>query len=198
LAQLPSWAQETLRRHASDPRRRIPREQLAAGHSGDNAWDGMQRYLVETGELHNNARMGWGKAVASWAASPDDALQLLLELNNRFALDGHAPPSYGGLLGCLGLFEGPAQAEGRVLGRVAFKPPKPKYAALPSVAHLLGASSPKGAGPGAPSVPVGRVREVRLLPCGDAAEEHRAGAEPRKRRWTAKLRPGQGACIDVA
>ena len=34
----------------------------------------------ETGELHNNARMGWGKAVARWTASPVEALETLLEL----------------------------------------------------------------------------------------------------------------------
>ena len=39
------------------------------------------------------------------------------ELNNRFALDGHAPPSYGGVLGCLGLFEGPKQDSGRATCR---------------------------------------------------------------------------------
>ena len=40
--------------------------------SGDPAWDGMQRYLVETGELHNNARMGWGGAIPRWTASPEE------------------------------------------------------------------------------------------------------------------------------
>ena len=30
------------------------------------------------------------------------ALDLLIRLNDRFALDGGAPPSYGGLLWCLG------------------------------------------------------------------------------------------------
>ena len=28
-----------------------------------------------------------------------------MDLNNRFALDGHSPPSMAGLLGCMGLFE---------------------------------------------------------------------------------------------
>eukprot|EP00928_Gymnodinium_smaydae_P043893 TRINITY_DN29333_c0_g2_i1.p1 TRINITY_DN29333_c0_g2~~TRINITY_DN29333_c0_g2_i1.p1 ORF type:complete len:577 (-),score=100.33 TRINITY_DN29333_c0_g2_i1:248-1978(-) len=129
LAQLPSWAQETLLKHASDARRTIPYHALAAGRSGDRGWDSMQRYLVESGELHNNARMGWGKALAAWTSSPKDALETLVDLNNRFALDGHAPPSYGGLLGCLGLFEGP-KAESKITGKVSYKPPKAKYATL--------------------------------------------------------------------
>merc|ERR1719215_1685622 len=109
---------------------------LSEGRSGDASWDGMQSYLIQTGELHNNARMGWGKAIARWAPSPQGAIDLLVELNNKFALDGHAPPSYAGLLGCLGLFEGPKE-ERSVLGKVSFKPPKAKYAALRGLAGEL-------------------------------------------------------------
>eukprot|EP00927_Polykrikos_kofoidii_P049647 TRINITY_DN43682_c0_g1_i1.p1 TRINITY_DN43682_c0_g1~~TRINITY_DN43682_c0_g1_i1.p1 ORF type:complete len:574 (+),score=57.56 TRINITY_DN43682_c0_g1_i1:75-1796(+) len=130
LAQLPRWAQESLEQHAAERVRPISCHQLSCGQSGNKAWDGMQQYLVQTGELHNNARMGWGKAIAKWAASPQDALRSLVEINNRFALDGHAPPSYGGLLGSLGLFEGP-KSKSPVLGCIAFKPPKEKYAAMP-------------------------------------------------------------------
>merc|ERR1712137_1420108 len=129
--------------HEEDFRQAIPIKQLAAANSGDRGWDGMQRYLVETGELHNNARMGWGKAIARWAPNPQAAIDMLVELNNRFALDGFAPPSYGGLLGCLGLFEGPKQ-EGKVLGKISYKPPKAKYAALPrNIPEVLGKYDPK-------------------------------------------------------
>jgi len=131
LSQLPSWASETLRRHASDPRTVLGRNRLAKACSGDRAWDGMQRYLVETGELHNNARMGWGCAIPKWTASPEDAMHTLIDLNNTFALDGHAPPSYGGLLGCLGLFSGP-KGESAIFGKVSARPPKAKYAGMPS------------------------------------------------------------------
>lgn len=141
-------AKDTLQRHASDPRQVVPRARLLAGKSGDRAWDGMQTYLVATGELHNNARMGWGKAIARWAASPEEAVELLVELNNRFALDGHAPPSYAGVLGSLGLFEG-SKAEAPVLGRIAYKPPKARYAALPSkIDELAPHSAGGGARPG--------------------------------------------------
>jgi len=129
LAQLPSWSQDTLRRHAHERRSDMPIDKMAAAATGNAAWDGMQLYLRETGELHNNARMGWGKAIAKWAATPEQAIEALVVLNNRYALDGHAPPSYGGLLGCLGLFEG-QKREDSILGKVAFKPPKPKYSAL--------------------------------------------------------------------
>jgi len=198
LAQLPRWAQETLGQHAADPRRTIPRELLAVGRSGDAAWDGMQRYLVQTGELHNNARMGWGKAIARWAASPQDALEALLELNNRFALDGHAPPSYGGLLGCLGLFEGP-KGDSAVLGKVSYKPPKSRYAAMPEMARELLATAE-----GKPSVlsllsaePAGAcICEAAGSARGDSGDAA-ADTEPRKRRWQARLRDDAAVCIDL-
>ena len=60
-------------------------------------------------EMHNNARMGWGSQVVRWTVGgPQIAMETLLLLNNTFALDGHSPCSYGGLLGCLGLFSGPS------------------------------------------------------------------------------------------
>lgn len=145
-AQLPAWAQESLAKHSRDQRNVIPLEQLAAGLSNDKAWNSMQQYLVQTGELHNNARMGWGCAICKWTASPEQALQALVHLNNTYALDGHSPPSYGGLLGCLGLFTGP-KGEQSILGKVPFRPPKAKYAAMVNLVSTLGgvvASPPSG------------------------------------------------------
>jgi len=136
LSQLPSWASETLQKHASDARTSIALDRLASASSGDRAWDGMQRYLVETGELHNNARMGWGCSIPKWTSSPEDAIRTLIHLNNVFALDGHAPPSYGGLLGCIGLFSGP-KGESPIFGKVSARSPKAKYASMPSQISML-------------------------------------------------------------
>ena len=40
--------------------------QLESGSTHDEKWKAMQHYLVETGELQNNARMTWGKTVVHW------------------------------------------------------------------------------------------------------------------------------------
>ena len=82
-----------------------PLEDLAAARTGDPVWDAMQGYLVDTGELHNHARMTWGKTLVEWqkaAGSVDLVLHHLAYLNDRYALDGLSPPSYAGLLWCLG------------------------------------------------------------------------------------------------
>ena len=127
---VPAWARGQLRRAADGGGdAHVPRlEELEEGRSGDVLLDDCQRCLVLSGELHNNVRMTWGKAIPSWHAAilraaretaPCDAssqpiapaspavrlqaaLDLLIRLNDRYALDGGAPPSYGGLLWCLG------------------------------------------------------------------------------------------------
>ena len=107
---VPAWARNQLR--ATDPAPDV--EALARGASGDAYWDDCQKCLVLSGELHNNVRMAWGKAIPAWhgavlsgqEATPatrlQAALDLLVRLNDTYALDGGAPPSYGGLLWCLG------------------------------------------------------------------------------------------------
>merc|ERR1712032_723929 len=132
-------ARQTLEKHEHD--RRPVQEVahlLAKGTTGLNkSWDSLQKYMMQTGEMHNNARMGWGSQVVRWTAGgPQSALDALLLLNNTFALDGHSPCSYGGLLGCLGLFSGPS-AEKSIFGTVGDKYPKGKYVEVLSTVGLL-------------------------------------------------------------
>jgi len=115
---LPAWARRTLAAHAKDERAPLSWERLASGRTGDRLWDLAQRSLVIHGELHNNVRMTWGKAVIGWTPSADAAIATLIDLNNRFALDGADPASYGGILWCLGLFDRPFTPELSVLGSV--------------------------------------------------------------------------------
>ena len=92
--------------HAQDPRpANFTPEQLERAKTGDPLWDVLQRSLLRQGELHNNVRMTWGKALLQWTSSPAEALRRLIDLNHRFALDGSDPNSYGGILWCLGLFD---------------------------------------------------------------------------------------------
>ncbi len=113
---LPRWAKNTLLDHSIDQREATYTwEQLARGMSSDPLWDAAQKSLLIHGELHNNVRMTWGKALLGWTKDPDTALRTLIDLNHRYALDGNDPNSYGGLLWCLGLFDRP------------FKPEKPIY-----------------------------------------------------------------------
>lgn len=105
---LPGWAAETLREHRPvAPGRTYDWETLLRGVTGEPLWDLAERSLLRRGELHNNVRMSWGKALLPWAPRPERALKLMIDLNHRLALDGNDPNSYGGLLWCLGQFDRP-------------------------------------------------------------------------------------------
>ncbi len=119
LAALPDWARQTLAEHRMDPRPVIHSwETLARGSTGDALWDAAQRSLLIHGELHNNVRMTWGKALLNWTPDAQTALTLLIDLNHRYALDGRDPASYGGILWCLGQFDRPFKPARPILGTV--------------------------------------------------------------------------------
>ncbi|TWU59481.1 Deoxyribodipyrimidine photo-lyase [Rubripirellula tenax] len=125
LAGVPDWAQKTLQQHAGDDREKnCSWETLSRALSGDPLWDACQRSLVKHGELHNNVRMTWGKAILSWACSPGRALQLAIDLNHRYSLDGRDPSSYGGILWCFGQFDRPFQPESSIYGTIRTRDPK--------------------------------------------------------------------------
>ncbi len=120
---LPAWARETLRQHERDGRTALPSlEQLARAQTGDLLWDAAQRQLLTHGELHNNVRMTWGKAVLGWTRTASEALATLVDLNHRYALDGRDPGSYGGILWCFGALDRPFSPPVPVLGTVRPRP----------------------------------------------------------------------------
>ena len=124
LRALPRWAVESLHenahlRDAED----YPIERLEQARTSDALWNAAQLSLLRHGELHNNIRMTWGKALAQWSATPKAALRNLIDLNHRYALDGNNPNSYGGLLWCLGLFDRPFQGQQKsALGSIRARP----------------------------------------------------------------------------
>merc|ERR1711916_340739 len=123
LEAIPKWARDTLLKHKDDARPKIiSREDLSNGRTGNSLWDLAQKSLIHHGELHNNVRMTWGKALLLWTPTPSDALDVAIELNNRFALDGRDPSSYGGILWCFGVFDRPHHPETPIYGTVRTRP----------------------------------------------------------------------------
>jgi len=103
---LPDWAIKTLQQHAKDPRPAIySLEQFERAQTHDEVWNAAQRQLVTTGVMHNYLRMLWGKMILYWTRTPQDALSVLIELNNKYALDGRDPNSYSGIFWTLGRYD---------------------------------------------------------------------------------------------
>ena len=121
VGSLPRWSVQTLNEQHANTTHNITQKELETGTTNDAKWNAMQRYLVRTGELHNNVRMTWGKTVVSWASSlecesslqrSDVVLKTVCHLNDRFALDGLSPPSYAGILWCMGWTDKPTNNDG--------------------------------------------------------------------------------------
>ncbi len=103
---LPEWARATLEDHASDPREHVyTLDDLAAASTDDELWNAAQRQLLHEGVIHNYLRMLWGKRILEWTRHPRGALEVMIELNNRYALDGRDPNSYSGICWVLGRFD---------------------------------------------------------------------------------------------
>lgn len=105
---LPGWARQTLEEHVQDPRAIVYRlEALEAALTGDVVWNAAQRELVREGRIHNYLRMLWGKRVLEWMPTPREAVDALIELNDKYALDGRDPNSYSGIFWIFGRYDRP-------------------------------------------------------------------------------------------
>ena len=118
---LPDWAQTTLASHGSDIREHIyAYEQFERAETHDQIWNAAQRQLVREGSIHGYLRMLWGKKILEWSPTPRHAFDIMVELNNKYALDGRDPSSYSGILWVLGKYDRPWAPERPIFGRVRF------------------------------------------------------------------------------
>jgi deoxyribodipyrimidine photo-lyase len=118
---LPDWAQTTLNEHEADPREHVySLEEFETAQTHDDLWNAAQRQLVREGRIHNYMRMLWGKKILHWTANARDALAILIELNNKYALDGRDPNSYSGIFWTLGRYDRAWGPERPIFGKVRY------------------------------------------------------------------------------
>ncbi len=118
---LPTWAQQSLAEHALDWRPyTYTLQQLEAANTDDPIWNAAQRQLVREGRIHNYLRMLWGKKILQWSPTPQDALHNMVELNNKYALDGRDPNSYSGIFWVLGRYDRAWGPERPIFGKIRY------------------------------------------------------------------------------
>lgn len=118
---LPDWAIESLESHSSDKREYIyTLDQFEKAQTHDPIWNAAQRQLVREGYIHNYLRMLWGKKVLEWTNHPQTALEYLIHLNNKYAIDGRDPNSYSGIFWIFGRFDRPWGPERPIYGKVRY------------------------------------------------------------------------------
>jgi deoxyribodipyrimidine photo-lyase len=117
----PDWARQTLDEHRADEREYL--YTLAAfeeGRTHDPLWNAAQLEMVHRGKMHGYLRMYWAKKILEWTASPEEALEVAIFLNDRFELDGRDPNGYVGIAWSLGGVHDRAWGERRIFGKVRY------------------------------------------------------------------------------
>lgn len=117
---LPEWARQTLAEHSGDPREHVySLAEFESASTHDELWNAAQMQLVREGRIHNYLRMLWGKKILHWTETPLDALDIMIELNNKYAVDGRDPNSYNGIFWVLGRYDR-AWPEREIFGKVRY------------------------------------------------------------------------------
>jgi deoxyribodipyrimidine photo-lyase len=107
-ASLPEWARATLETHKRDRRPyRYDLETLECGATHDRLWNAAQGQLRREGWMHNYLRMLWGKKILEWSTTPQQALDRMIAIMNRWSIDGRDPNSYSGYFWTLGRYDRP-------------------------------------------------------------------------------------------
>lgn len=100
---IPAWAKETLNLHKNDIRTYIySKEEFENAKTHDELWNKAQKILVKEGYMHGFLRMYWAKKILEWSNSPENAIEIAVYLNDKYALDGNDSNGYVGILWSIG------------------------------------------------------------------------------------------------
>jgi len=78
----------------STPDRREPAMLRAVRHrqTHDELWNACQREMLLRGKIHATTALYWGKKIIEWSRTlPGTALETMLRIHDRYALDGRDP-----------------------------------------------------------------------------------------------------------
>lgn len=117
---IPEWAKKTLAEHSDDERVLYTYEQIENAETHDEIWNAAQIQLTQTGIIHNYLRMLWGKRILEWASTPEQAANWMIELNDKYALDGRDPNSYTGIFWVLGRHDRAWGPERAIFGKIRY------------------------------------------------------------------------------
>jgi deoxyribodipyrimidine photo-lyase len=120
LEALPLWAQTTLRVHEGDRRPHVYAfEEFERARTHDYLWNAIQAELLTTGLMFGYYRMYWGKKIIEWSRTPAEAQATMIDLHEKYALDGRDANTYSNILWCFGKHDRP-WFERPVFGKVRY------------------------------------------------------------------------------
>ncbi|NCB32015.1 MAG: deoxyribodipyrimidine photolyase, partial [Clostridia bacterium] len=92
---------------------------LEEAKTHDCYWNAAQMEMVVSGKMNGYMRMYWGKKILEWSATPQEAYQTAVYLNNRYNLDGRDPNAFAGIAWCFGKHDRPWQ-EREIFGTIRY------------------------------------------------------------------------------
>lgn len=103
FAATPAWAVRTLEEHRGDARPFVYDFRVFdRAQTHDPLWNAAQMEMKASGSMHNYMRMYWCKKILEWSASPEEAWETAVRLNDRYELDGRDPNGYTGIAWSIG------------------------------------------------------------------------------------------------
>jgi len=76
--------------------------------------------MVKRGKMHGYMRMYWAKKILEWTQSPEQAMEIAINLNDRYELDGRDPNGYTGIAWSIGGVHDRAWSERPVFGKIRY------------------------------------------------------------------------------
>ena len=117
----PDWAQKSLHEHRKDRREHTyTMKDFENARTHDALWNAAQKEMVKRGKMHGYMRMYWAKKILEWTASPEQAMEIAIELNDRYELDGRDPNGYTGIAWSIGGVHDRAWSERPVFGKIRY------------------------------------------------------------------------------
>ena len=114
-----NWAKNTILEHKNDIREYIySTNALEEAKTHDKLWNATQKQLVRDGVIHGYLRMYWAKQIARWTKTAQDALDVAIYLNDKYAYDSPSPNGYAGILWSIGALHDRAFVNRYITGKI--------------------------------------------------------------------------------
>ena len=121
LKSIPNWAHQTLKEHRKDKRHYMySLEEFETARTHDDLWNAAQMEMVKRGKMHGYMRMYWAKKILECTTSPEEAVEIAVQLNDKYELDGRDPNGYVGILWSIAGVHDRAWPERPVFGKIRY------------------------------------------------------------------------------
>ena len=107
--------------HRDDEREYLYKiEEFENAETHDKLWNAGQIEMRINGKMHGFMRMYWAKKILECTESPEQSMEFVIYLNDKYELDGRDPNGYTGIAWSIGGVHDRAWTERPVFGKVRY------------------------------------------------------------------------------